>query len=99
MHMLLAKGMEMYNINNRSISQTSAGSDPLLDRLRRRVLRGELEAVRARGGESGQRARVGYHVPGEGERHVLVVSEEGERESHNEQYPLVLELSGVCISL
>ena len=41
--------------------------------------------MRARGGEPGQRARVGYHVPGEGERHVLVVSEEGERESNKEK--------------
>ena len=77
---LLAKRMEI-DINNRSISQTCAASD----RFGRRVLRGELEAVRARGGESGQRAGVGYHVPGEGERHVLVVSEEGYRDFDDEK--------------
>ena len=31
--------------------------------------------MRAEGRESGQRAGVGYHVPGQGERHVLVVPE------------------------
>ena len=36
--------------------------------------------MRAQRREPGQRARVGYHVPGQGERHVLVVPEERKEE-------------------
>ena len=48
-----------------------------LHRFGGRVLGGKLEAVRAHGLDARQCAGVGYHVPGEGERDVLVVSEKG----------------------
>ena len=38
--------------------------------------------MRSQGREPGQRARVGHHVPGEGERHVLVVSERRKKENN-----------------
>ena len=64
-------------VNSKETIQFRTLTKIWLHRFGGRVLGGKLEAVRAHGLDAGQRAGVGYHVPREGERDVLVVSERG----------------------